>query len=695
MRSKKHMAFQHEVVSSKNKSKEAVDYKLQGNPEFYKKSAIRKREKLFSSKLIEGQILNFWNTYKLKSNSLLSKQLYLRVHMLMSKALDPKFSKSKALITAMLDWRHDCKCREIVSSHAFNAARRKEKLNPELEKELRAQVQEWERKEKKENEVPVFKRRKPTSLRDQSGEGLTLWQFKRSMFEIVDKWTDSIDEMDYARFLFRLYARVTVSYKGQEKQRQWKSLTEVSPISRADLLEPLKNAEEEIINQIAREMKIEFRKPKSKRSGVRSRSTPVKGNRYNNILRNLFKKLRSADGTMDDDFKELVLEAIRGVDHKMINTVLDPLTRESALHIAVSSSFTEAVELLLSRNAEVNCKDLKGNTPLSCAFDAMAQARRTGDHNKQAQCFRIMRLLQNVNVEEKQRQEAEARVHSSHDDGRYIEDITTCLDAADSRRSSELSLDLSLHSQGSLASLATEKTQTSRKIQKSPSDFRKNWLGSIGTLKGQGLKEGRLRSHASSNHFVRHIEDENDHSNPHVKHARSNAHIKRDSGRQSEKQKSPSSLMTVRGMNSSPLLSGRSISGSDASTSTPRMSRKGSDRRLRGDGHVLMTTPWGSDAAPRARGRTREISPRSKESFSVPPRHNGRRRRSSRPSKGLRKSSRSVQAATTSRRPSLEEKKSWSLHSNSMRSNPKCSIRSPGSSIPRKDSFSKNPLLDF
>eukprot|EP00466_Bigelowiella_natans_P000159 jgi/Bigna1/125457/aug1.1_g165 len=354
MRPKRHLAFSHEIVSPKNGTSKKIDYKLQGNPEFYSKESMEKRKNLFKSKLIFGQILSFWKTHKMKRNSLLPKKSYLRGHMLMAKALDSNFSNSKALITAMHDWRHDCRCKEIVSKHPFDKRNLKKlvKTDPLLEKQLKIQIRERdsEKDMSKSNlkdtqqlsKGGVRKSSFTEPRKDIEPEGLNLWQFRRSMFELADKWTESIDELVYARFLFRLHARITVTLAAGPQKRTWMSLTEVSPLSRKEIIEPLK------------------------------------------------KKLTEAK-------KMMVLDIVRDIsENDDVDAILDPFTKEQALHVVSRMGFVEAVELLLRKNAKPLVEDAKGRTPLYHAEAALQSAKRDEDHQLEAQYYQVIRLLEHA-----------------------------------------------------------------------------------------------------------------------------------------------------------------------------------------------------------------------------------------------------------------------------------------------------------
>jgi len=428
MRPKRHLAFSHEIVSPKNGTSKKIDYKLQGNPEFYSKESMEKRKNLFKSKLIFGQILSFWKTHKMKRNSLLPKKSYLRGHMLMAKALDSNFSNSKALITAMHDWRHDCRCKEIVSKHPFDKRNLKKlvKTDPLLEKQLKIQIRERdsEKDMSKSNlkdtqqlsKGGVRKSSFTEPRKDIEPEGLNLWQFRRSMFELADKWTESIDELVYARFLFRLHARITVTLAAGPQKRTWMSLTEVSPLSRKEIIEPLKKVEEDLIYKHGKKAEATWRSSSRSRSRrrskkrpntaykrkkivVRSRSVPNKGNCSSiSKLKSIFQELEKSDNMkLTEAKKMMVLDIVRDIsENDDVDAILDPFTKEQALHVVSRMGFVEAVELLLRKNAKPLVEDAKGRTPLYHAEAALQSAKRDEDHQLEAQYYQVIRLLEHA-----------------------------------------------------------------------------------------------------------------------------------------------------------------------------------------------------------------------------------------------------------------------------------------------------------
>mmetsp|Transcript_26719 Transcript_26719/g.44869 ORF Transcript_26719/g.44869 Transcript_26719/m.44869 type:complete len:359 (+) Transcript_26719:960-2036(+) len=116
------------------------------------------------------------------------------------------------------------------------------------------------------------------------GSNMSLPQFRRSFFELADQWTDSVDEMEYALFLFRLLARITVtkSCPFKKQQRTWKSLVEVSPFGKKDLTAPLQKIEEEMIKKYSRKPRLRvataFKRSKKKGNCQRSHSLNLPGN---------------------------------------------------------------------------------------------------------------------------------------------------------------------------------------------------------------------------------------------------------------------------------------------------------------------------------------------------------------------------------------------------------------------------------
>jgi len=377
---RKHMQFDHEC--NKSQPRKGSDYKQDANLEFYKKSAIEQRKKLFKSKLIEGQIMNFWKTYKLSPDSVLPKRQYLHVHMLMSKALDPQFKKARSAITAIMDWRHDLECLDIVSCAGLDMKiLNDDTIDPEHKQELEAVIKESEEKKSRTvSNLPKMKGTIPRMKRlftgDEENMGLTLWQFKRSMFEMVDHWTNSINELDYARFLFRLYSRITVSLTENTNSRNWKSLAEVTPLSREEMLEPLKKAEEEVINALSsalsgfpqykgmhrgtprlgspnlghRKQKVTRRSKMQKIVSARSKSAPKAINRYS-MIRKIFQRILISNGMIDEEDKKEAMNILH--DAEKHGVILDLNTRLRLLTISLKTGFVEAVEFLIRQDAKV------------------------------------------------------------------------------------------------------------------------------------------------------------------------------------------------------------------------------------------------------------------------------------------------------------------------------------------------------
>ena len=134
----------------------SLPYNLQGDPDMYSDEAIQRRRELFNHPQIRRLLDLFWHTYEKNEDNEIVFTEYASVHIKMAKAVlgEDQFDVKLAQHQAVQDWKRD------TGGSAFNV-------------------------------------------------GLKYGQFIRSLFELVDIWTDSLEPEDYVQFLETLYFRVT------------------------------------------------------------------------------------------------------------------------------------------------------------------------------------------------------------------------------------------------------------------------------------------------------------------------------------------------------------------------------------------------------------------------------------------------------------------------------------------------------
>jgi len=263
---KDHLKFAHEdngihsdgkKKKTKKKNWSQKDYKMDGNTMYYTKEAIDMRKRIFLSPIVNGQIKLFWNTFGIGEDGSISQGQYTKIHSLMSKALDKNFDRSHSFINAINDWRRDLTTKDII------ALPPKEIRSKKLMKAKSFQIGDGDHEglekamENNYSTGPKIPNSRSASGRSRSfmlsngrtekkksQESMNFLMFRRSIFEVADLWTDSLKEMDYAKFLFRLLIRISVT---SSSGRAWKSLAEVSPLSSKEFLKPLKDVEEDCI----------------------------------------------------------------------------------------------------------------------------------------------------------------------------------------------------------------------------------------------------------------------------------------------------------------------------------------------------------------------------------------------------------------------------------------------------------------
>ena len=142
------------------------EYRKDGNLEFYTACNLEKRESFFGDEIVKKWLKIFWSTFRsVRKTGEVNASEFVSVHVAMAKALwDPE------------DWDE-----EDVSDL------------------VRA---EW--------------------MREHDGEvkgTMNEETFRRSLFELVDTWSTSVQLLEYRSFLQKLYLRVTGSANGKDDQK--------------------------------------------------------------------------------------------------------------------------------------------------------------------------------------------------------------------------------------------------------------------------------------------------------------------------------------------------------------------------------------------------------------------------------------------------------------------------------------------
>eukprot|EP00466_Bigelowiella_natans_P007288 jgi/Bigna1/89026/estExt_fgenesh1_pg.C_420119 len=234
---KNYLQFCHERRGKRTTSRKK-DYKLQGDIRFYNEDFMRTRINLYESPLIYGQIRLFWDAFNKGPDQTISKREYIRIHALMSKALDAKFRRDHSFVNAMADWKRDISARHII-------------------------------------EIPK------NMLFIRNGNAKAVLD-ARNKFDLSSHSCSHND-----------LVMVTKSCPFKKQQRTWKSLVEVSPFGKKDLTAPLQKVffvneclyfkvtsdqviEEEMIKKYSRKPRLRvataFKRSKKKGNCQRSHS---------------------------------------------------------------------------------------------------------------------------------------------------------------------------------------------------------------------------------------------------------------------------------------------------------------------------------------------------------------------------------------------------------------------------------------
>eukprot|EP00466_Bigelowiella_natans_P011717 jgi/Bigna1/79860/fgenesh1_pg.65_\ len=263
--------------------------------------------------------------------------------------------------------------------------------------------------------------------------GMDYLHMKMAIFEIADKWTESIDEEMYACFLHRLLLRTTVTRTNSS--RKWRPLKElraaqISTASPADLLAPPKAQELEVIRLAAKRTAARYNRKSKSRSVSptvrRAQTTMVYSSsstdrdsspsieqglncRFNftvgssgdvgeraiwirgadsipHIPESYFSGSRSAH--TESDIRRHLEGKVTRVQQKLpvlvfplgclgTNSAVIPETGETMLHIACKYGMVGIAQRLLEKEVDPNVQDIDGRSPIfNVVGDFFAAVRR-------------------------------------------------------------------------------------------------------------------------------------------------------------------------------------------------------------------------------------------------------------------------------------------------------------------------------
>jgi len=185
---KEHLIFEHEASSSQGsaRKKKIKEYKLQGDKKFYTSDALSARERIFSSPLLNGQIKMFWKAFKKSADGTISQREYIRTHVLMFKALDPKFRRDHSFVNAMTDWKRDMEGEDLIEVPRELLSKGAQQVGDggKITRSRRRSVYaKLTSKDRSQSSSSLLEK---TRYRDSN---MSFLKFRRSFFELADQWT--------------------------------------------------------------------------------------------------------------------------------------------------------------------------------------------------------------------------------------------------------------------------------------------------------------------------------------------------------------------------------------------------------------------------------------------------------------------------------------------------------------------------
>lgn len=212
-------------------------------------------------------------------------------------------------------------------------------------------------------------------------EGLDYARLRRSLFELADNWTDSIDALKYAAFLFRVHSRITnIRRSADESGRTrvstaWKDLDDVIVLPTEEIGKPVYEVLAELLNSMAVSVKGEEKAARRWEAKYQKRQN----NLFDKVLAPAFRQLSSEDKHPDDSTGHELLHALQRCGKNLrLNKIVDSKTKETMLHIAVKVGYEAGATVLINRGAMLDAKDGGLNTPLITGVKTLIAKLKAG-----------------------------------------------------------------------------------------------------------------------------------------------------------------------------------------------------------------------------------------------------------------------------------------------------------------------------
>mmetsp|Transcript_10921 Transcript_10921/g.20036 ORF Transcript_10921/g.20036 Transcript_10921/m.20036 type:complete len:1029 (+) Transcript_10921:121-3207(+) len=228
--------------------------------------------------------------------------------------------------------------------------------------------------------------KKKSTLREskvQQQQGMDYKKLHRSLFELADQWTDDIDELIYAGFLFRLYNRITVPIKETNKHCASKTkvylrtMRTVTPFNESnELYVKLTEEEKKIIHGQA---STYFHENDHKKKPQPQKPPKAKKVTFEAVIRPAFLEIVQTGKLLEGGKKKDLLGAIRECSELMGNPLVDLKTQDTTMHIAAVHGFYEAIGPLHLNGVSIDRKNSKGETPIQSVVKRIVELLKEGD----------------------------------------------------------------------------------------------------------------------------------------------------------------------------------------------------------------------------------------------------------------------------------------------------------------------------